>query len=389
MNLRLGKLAPDHSRLSVPFGNFVSVPPTAPLADLAPDLVYPMDGNDRVGCCVVAGYDHFNQVVTSCLLGKGFNFTQEDIWNFYRTQNPGFDPNGSSETNGPGSSHDNGMSVQSFLEYLQKTGRILGFAKIDYTNEEELKAATYIGLGIITGVVLDKEQMTQFQSGLWDYVPDGTPEGGHCIPLVGYVGNPDYHTCVTWGKLVNCTHPFIGKQMDEAWFVLTQAHVDHPNFRNHFDLAGFSAAVSAITNGTVNIPVPHHMPTVTIKRTSDNGVEILGTLTTGTFTCKTLERPWLGNQHNISCIPLGQYNCVLSHLSTMNISAYELQDVNGRSGIFIHPANLVSQLEGCIAIGADYSDINGDKQLDVINSRATFQSFMDLMGGKPFTLIVS
>jgi hypothetical protein len=43
--------------------------------------------------------------------------------------------------------------------------------------------------------------------------------------------------------------------MDECWFVLTQEHIDHPEFRNHFDLAGFSQAVSEITNGKIIIPI--------------------------------------------------------------------------------------------------------------------------------------
>jgi hypothetical protein len=34
-----------------------------------------------------------------------------------------------------------------------------------------------------------------------------------------------------------------------------QEHVDHPSFRNHFDLVGFAQAVSEITGGKVVIPV--------------------------------------------------------------------------------------------------------------------------------------
>lgn len=249
----LGKRAPSN-RLAVPFASFLTTLPTTPLSDTAPNYSYPMDGNDNVGDCVVAGWDHFRQTVTGLLTGTQKNFTQDEIWAFYKTQNPNFDPKGNSNTNGAGSSSDRGMDIQVFLEYLVAQKYILGFAKVDYKNEAELKAAIYIGLGLMVGVVLDEAQMgQQFVNGLWDYIKGSPQEGGHCPPLLGYLGAPDQITCVTWAKLVQCTMPFILNQMDEAWFILMQEHVDHPSFRNHFDLAGFAKAVSDITGGKVII----------------------------------------------------------------------------------------------------------------------------------------
>src|SRR5580692_10939178 len=99
-----GKRAPLN-RDAVPFGKFVIQLPTTPIVDPAPALVYPMDGNDTVGDCVVAGWDHFRQVVTQLLTGTGLNFTQEQIWAFYQTQNPNFNP----ATPGV---NDNGMCIQ-------------------------------------------------------------------------------------------------------------------------------------------------------------------------------------------------------------------------------------------------------------------------------------
>lgn len=249
-----GKLPPTN-RKSVSFGDFLTVLPTVPLVDIAPTFIYPMDLNDSIGCCVVAGFDHFRQVVTGLLCGKQANFTQDEIINFYKTQNPHFDLHGSASTNGPGSSSDNGMNIQLFLEYLVSQKKILGFAKIDHTNEEQMKAAIYMGLGIIIGVIVTEPQMNeQFYNKLWDWVPDAKQDGGHCVTLAGYINQPDKSTCITWGTLIDCTQSFISHQADEAWFVLMQEHVDHPSFRNHFDLAGFSEAVKNITEGKVIIP---------------------------------------------------------------------------------------------------------------------------------------
>jgi hypothetical protein len=129
-------------------------------------------------------------------------------------------------------------------------------------------------------------------------------------------------------------------------------------------------------------------PIVILTRNSDNGIETLGTLTYGNFTCKTLERPNKGNQPNISCIPVGTYTCKYTFSFKFLKYTYELQNVPNRSGIRIHSANLYSQLLGCIALGDSYSDINADKQLDILNSRATITAFENLMNKQPFQLII-
>lgn len=61
-----------------------------------------------------------------------------------------------------------------------------------------------------------------------------------------------------------------------------------------------------------------------------------------------------------------------------------LTDVPGHEFIEIHPANLESQLDGCIATG----DSEDGKEL--LKSRDAFERFMKLQEGvNSFTLIVS
>lgn len=60
-----------------------------------------------------------------------------------------------------------------------------------------------------------------------------------------------------------------------------------------------------------------------------------------------LERPWLNNQVSVSCIPEGVY--IIDRNTTGRFQWYEVSDVPKRTHIEIHPANRVSQLEGCIA----------------------------------------
>lgn len=118
----------------------------------------------------------------------------------------------------------------------------------------------------------------------------------------------------------------------------------------------------------------------------DNGVETLGKLfvrqegvTDPIFTCETLELPWKDNTRRISCIQSGTYVGRKVGPTRIPYPHIEIQNVSGRSGICIHAANFVSQLLGCVAVGDGLADINKDGQLDVINSRKTFEKLMEIL----------
>lgn len=130
------------------------------------------------------------------------------------------------------------------------------------------------------------------------------------------------------------------------------------------------------------------MQTVTLTRTNDDGKETRGTLTTDAFSCVTLERPWIDNHINISSIPIGTYQCAWAFMRTLNEWHYQVVNVPNRTGIFFHEMNYVSQVEGCIGIGASFADINQDGELDATNSRATLTQFETLMDHKPFLLTI-
>lgn len=82
--------------------------------------------------------------------------------------------------------------------------------------------------------------------------------------------------------------------------------------------------------------------------------EYLGT-TPGAFyykdnlLCYSLELPWLCNEVNISCIPRGIYKLKLTFSPRFKRQLWEVLNVPNRSGIRIHSANIVDELEGCIA----------------------------------------
>lgn len=73
----------------------------------------------------------------------------------------------------------------------------------------------------------------------------------------------------------------------------------------------------------------------------------------------TLERPWVGNQRRISCVPCGRYQLVpwrwkgrypTRALVGQGVGLYDGPGIV-RTLILLHPANRVTELLGCVALG--------------------------------------
>jgi hypothetical protein len=244
--LKLGVRPEDKTRAKLAFGDFLGVAPAHPLVDPQPNLNYPIDRNNQAGTCVVAASDHALQIIYTLLAGSYTNWSDAFILRAYQTQNPGF--LSWADSNGP---NDGGMDPSLFLSWLISQKLILGYAKVDVTNAAEVEAAIYLGLAVLTAENLTVAQ----QSGLvWDYVPGSPDWGGHATDWGGYTPNDQV---VTWGSgAYSMTPAFVANQVSDAYFILTQAHVDHPSFRDHFDLAGFAAAYTQITGQPFPVAVP-------------------------------------------------------------------------------------------------------------------------------------
>lgn len=72
----------------------------------------------------------------------------------------------------------------------------------------------------------------------------------------------------------------------------------------------------------------------------------------------TLERPWLDNQPEVSCIPAGQYDCRKVQSPKFG-ETFEVMNVPGRSAILFHKGNIADQSRGCILIGEAFNPVLG------------------------------
>ena len=104
----------------------------------------------------------------------------------------------------------------------------------------------------------------------------------------------------------------------------------------------------------------------------------------GTLLCYTMERPWLDNAPDVSCIPTGTYP-VIRHNSPSHPQTWEITNVPNRAGILIHNGNVDFQSEGCILVGDSIGELNGE--VAVLNSVATL-AMLNTVLPDTFTLTI-
>jgi hypothetical protein len=101
--------------------------------------------------------------------------------------------------------------------------------------------------------------------------------------------------------------------------------------------------------------------------------------------CVTLEPPDLLNRLGRSSIPAQQYICKQFQSPRYGFT-YQIDNVPGRTYILFHSGNKVEDTEGCILLAQHFGKLQGDRA--VLNSGATFDRFLAVMGGRPFHLTI-
>ena len=92
----------------------------------------------------------------------------------------------------------------------------------------------------------------------------------------------------------------------------------------------------------------------------------------------TLEREWLGNQPEVSCIPVGVYTC--KRVASPRFGdTFEVTGVPGRSHILFHSGNTEDDSKGCILVAEQFGSINGKTAVQV--SREGFAEFLARLNG--------
>lgn len=249
---------------------FTGVVPTHPkyvdyLSSLANWL---MLGNDQYGDCVAVAWANITRLFTHFLAPVDEYPSQSEVFDVYRTQNPNF-PN-----------DDNGMDIQTLLEYLHTNGgpdgrKLVAFAKVDTTRPDEVEAAIAIFGGVMFGFLVRENNMAEFDSGnSWTYDPSQPVLGGHAVVVGGYDDAMGYRF-VTWAEETSFDATYFNSpDIEEAWVMIFPEHLGTKAFQQGVDLAALAADYQALTGDVLPVPVPP-TPTPTPTPTPVPGPSIL------------------------------------------------------------------------------------------------------------------
>lgn len=253
-----------------------------------------MLGNNVAGDCNAVTWSNMRRLITAVLATERYP-SQAQVWQFYQTQNPGFDPNGSAQTNGPGSSHDQGMDVQTGLEYLQKHGgpdgaKVIAFAKVDHTNMAEVEAAVAIFGCLWLGIQVLEANQQQFSEGEpWTDVAGSQVDGSHAILGGGY--DTSGVKFITWGAETEFELSFWNGSADgqplveEAWVAIWPEHLGTEGFEQGIDKQQLAADYHALTGKTLVLPQPAPAPKPTPAPADPDAA------------LEAAARPWLTQTH--------------------------------------------------------------------------------------------
>ena len=111
-------------------------------------------------------------------------------------------------------------------------------------------------------------------------------------------------------------------------------------------------------------------PEIVLQRFAYHPSGTLGVLTLGDLRLFSIERPWLNNERNESCIPEGEYDLVWQQSPRFGM-CYEVVNVPERSRILFHVANYASDVEGCIGLGLSLME----DRVAVASSRNAIKKF--------------
>lgn len=264
-----GRLPPTWAA-AIPFSEIHTgvVPHHPPYVDYLAHLggQWNMLGNDVAGDCVSVTWANFRRLVTATLTNHTVYPTQDQVWQFYKTQNPGFDPN-NGNNNGPGSSFDNGMVIQLALNYLHQHGgpdgvKPVAFARVDAGKPDEVKAAIAILGAVWTGIVVDANNEDEFsREQPWQYIP-GVPElGGHSVLTGGFgttlglatqlTGDEKF---ITWADETSFTDGYWANRVEEAWAVIWPEHLGTRGFEKGIDGSKLRQLYRQFTNTDLVLP---------------------------------------------------------------------------------------------------------------------------------------
>ena len=244
-NYRFGKHPPQQDYRTLRFTTYVKAgiaPPPASVNTLTrvyadikvndPTKLFPMDGNDTLGDCTIAGVAH--AITTYRALIK-----KETIPPKNAVQKLYFHLTGGADT---------GLYELDVLNYWRQSGalgeKILAYVKIDPKNHVHVEQAIEIFGGVYLGFQVQQNCVQEFDN-KQPWTPGPLTNDGHAVFAVGY--DPNGVTVLTWGNTQQGTWAWWDECVDEAYAILPQ-DATKPGYAPGFNIAQLQADLDEVAN---------------------------------------------------------------------------------------------------------------------------------------------
>lgn len=200
-------------------------------------LLYPLDGNDQYGNCVVAGTAH-HLTTLFARLGLTFIPTRKQVIKTYK------DRVGCKDT---------GLVMLTWLKWCRKNGvfgeDIIAFGRVDPKNHKQVKQSIQLFGGVLAGFEVQASCMEDFLNRIM-WQPGPSTGSGHCVDGSSY--KPDRIVTLTWGRDQDGSWEWWDAHTDECFVLLTK-EVFKPGFAEGFDSETLKADFELITGEILSI----------------------------------------------------------------------------------------------------------------------------------------
>jgi hypothetical protein len=232
LNLRFGKKPPKKDYRTFMFQNYLkdSVP-TPPISldilkrvytNIDPDdptVLFPIDKNDEIGDCTIAGMAHAD-TVWSALVGNKSIYPVDLVVRIY------FHLTGGDDT---------GLAMFDVLEYFRKNvvagEKILAYVSLNPHNHIHVKQAIMLFGGVFLGFQVQEKCLDEFRNKT-PWKPGKLINAGHAVFATGY--DTTGVNMLTWGNTQWGTWNWWDLCVDEAYVILPP-EASNPEFAPGFD----------------------------------------------------------------------------------------------------------------------------------------------------------
>ena len=203
--------------------------------------LFPMDYNDTLGCCTIAGWAHMVTLFEG-MVGRGLIPAADDVKRTYLALSGG---------------EDTGLFCLDVMKYVQTNAvlggdKTLGYVSINPKNHTHVKQAIKLFGGVYLGFQVQGGAIPDFEARRpWDAAMNMTNEG-HCVAACAYDDNASGYadkggllTVLTWGNIQQATWAWWDECVDEVYAILP-AEASDSAFAPGIDFATLNGDLIAV-----------------------------------------------------------------------------------------------------------------------------------------------